>query len=124
MASIAEHLGITWAPLASEDTARAYMLTPHAERQIHAKGFDRAAVLEAANNPAHTYENFRYAGQMRHIRGDICAVVDPATFEIVTVYLNVTATALRADQARDRNAEQRADALRFEQRRKAGAYNS
>lgn len=118
MASIAEHLGITWEPFtAPPATQTGYTLGLHADRQVATKGFDRAAVLDAANNPAHTYENGRYPGQMRHIRGSICAVVDPATREIVTVYLNVTPTALRADQARNRDTEQRADALRFERRR-------
>jgi hypothetical protein len=35
---------------------------------------------------------------MRHIRGDVVAVVHPPSQKIVTVYRNVTETDLRPDQ--------------------------
>jgi hypothetical protein len=123
MASIADLLGIEWTPLTEPIPAPVYRLGYHAQQQVRAKEFDRQAVLDAANNPSHTYENGRYAGQMRHIRGNICAVVDPATCEIVTVYANVEVTSLRTDQRRDRDRAQRADALRFEEKRTSGFYD-
>jgi len=75
-----------------------FQLSRHAARQAAAKGFDAAAIYRAANNPAITYENYRFPGQWRHIRDGIVTVVDPATGTIITAYSNVVETALRADQ--------------------------
>ena len=80
-----------------------YIIHPHATRAAESKGFSIEDVLAAANNPSITYANGRYPGQMRHIRGGIVAVVEPATSTIVTVYANVKETALRTDQT-DRDA--------------------
>lgn len=85
---------------------QAFRVTRHAEAQAEAKGFDMAAVIRAAVDPSITYANGRYAGQMRHIRDGIVAVVDVRSRTIVTVYANVTETALRADQTD-------ADAVRY-----------
>lgn len=87
-----------------------YSLHPHAARQATSKGWSHSEVLEAANAPHTTYENRRYPGQMRHIRGDLVAIVDPERKQVVTVYKNITETDLRPDQ-RD------ADAQRYGRRR-------
>lgn len=81
----------------------AFRVTRHAAAQAAAKGFDMRAVVRAAVEPTVTYANGRYAGQMRHIREGIVAVVDTRTRTIVTVYANVVETDLRADQT-DRDA--------------------
>jgi hypothetical protein len=85
-----------------------YMLSTHARKQATMKGWSHEDVLAAANNPSTTYENRRYPGQMRHIRGSIVAVVHPETKKIVTAYENVTETNLRPDQTdKDAKAYQR-----------------
>lgn len=88
---------------------QSFRVTRHAEAQAKAKGFDMTAVIRAAVSPSITYANGRYEGQMRHIRDGIVAVVDTRSRTIVTVYANVTETALRADQTD-------ADALRYGKR--------
>lgn len=98
MTSIADLLGVDWA-----GAGESYSLHPHAAKQIVAKGFDLSAVLSAANQPSHTYPNGRYAGQVRHVRAGIVAVVDPRRRIIITVYADQCETALRPDQ-RDRDA--------------------
>jgi hypothetical protein len=75
-----------------------YTLSGHAAQQARAKGWAEDDVLHAANNHEVAYENGRFPDQMRHIRGDIVAVVHPASKKVVTVYQNVTETALRPDQ--------------------------
>ena len=80
-----------------------FTFSVHAVKQAQAKGMDLAAVRDAAQDPTITYANGRYAGQMRHIKGSIVAVVDPAKQIVVTVYENMTETALRPDQT-DRDA--------------------
>ena len=87
-----------------------YRLTRHAYEQARAKGFSTEAVLRAAQDPTVTYANGRFAGQMRHIRDGIVAIVDPTSGAVITVYANVTETALRPDQ-------KDADALRYGARR-------
>lgn len=99
MASIADLLGVQWAG----GTPGEYQLHPHAARQATSKGFDHAAVLDAANSPSHAYPNGKYPGQMRHIKNGIVAVVDPAERKVVTVYEDQRQTALRPDQ-KDRDA--------------------
>lgn len=101
MATIAEALGITWDQGAASGE---YHLTFHAQRQAVEKGWSTAQILEAANRPLHTYPSGRVPGQMRHVRGDIVAVVDPATRRVVTVYRDVIETDLRADQV-DQDAQ-------------------
>jgi hypothetical protein len=101
VSSIATLLGITWD---GADQGR-FRLHPHAAKMAATKGFSERDVLDAANNPTHTYENGRYAGQMRHVRGNLCVIVDPIRRVIVTVYANTVETALRGDQA-DRDALQ------------------
>ena len=75
-----------------------FRLAHHAEKQSALKGFTKDDGLAAANEPTLTYDNKRRPGQRRHIRGKVCAVVDPGTGLVVTVYENVTATPLRSDQ--------------------------
>jgi hypothetical protein len=94
--TIAEALGITWNSVSPE--VPEYRLTYHAQQQAAAKGWSTAQILEAANNPLHTYPSGRVPGQVRHVRGDIVAVIDPAERRVVTVYADVRETALRADQ--------------------------
>jgi hypothetical protein len=97
MTTIAEALGICWNAGPKGDPAE-YRLTYHAQQQARAKGWSAQEILEAANSPQHTYPSSRHPGQMRHVRGDIVAVVDPAAQRIVTVYKDVEETSLRADQ--------------------------
>lgn len=94
MASIADLLGVQW----GDSGQGQYSLHPHAERQAREKGFARADVLAAANDPHHTYPNGRYPGQMRHVRNGLVAVVDPSRSLVVTTYRDQEKTALRPDQ--------------------------
>jgi hypothetical protein len=96
MATIAETLGITWSAAVTD--APTYRLTHHAQQQAAAKGWSSADVLLAANEPLHTYPSGRVPGQVRHIRGDLVAVVDPEEKRVVTVYQDVAETVLRRDQ--------------------------
>jgi hypothetical protein len=82
----------------SVDPDAPYTLSGHAAQQARAKGWSEDAVLNAANNHEVAYDNGRYHDQKRHIRGDIVAVVHPQSKKVVTVYQNVTETALRPDQ--------------------------
>jgi hypothetical protein len=87
-----------------------FTLSGHAAQQARAKGWSEDEVLAAANDPHTTYANGRYEGQMRHIRGDMVAVVHPDSKKVVTVYQNVKETDLRPDQSD-------ADAQRYGARR-------
>jgi hypothetical protein len=93
-------------------------LSRHAAAQAVRKGFPLLDVILAANDPATIYDNGRYPGQTRHIRGRICAVIDHDSAEVVTIYENVATTALRDDQ---RTGHHATDALTYEQRLTAGA---
>lgn len=73
-------------------------LTRHCREQAAAKGYTEAQVLDAANNPTTTYESRNHPGQHRHIKGDLCVVVDRARRQVITLYVNVEKTALRPDQ--------------------------
>ncbi len=73
-------------------------ITHHAKRQAEAKGFAPRAVALAAQDPDVRYPSRNHPGQERRIRGGICAVVDPATDTVVTVYLHLVVTPLRPDQ--------------------------
>lgn len=98
----------------ARDVAEGFTLSGHAAQQARAKGWTEDQVLEAANQPHTTYANGRYEGQMRHIRGDVVAVVHPESQKIVTVYQNVTETSLRPDQTD-------ADAQRYGARARHGS---
>lgn len=108
MATIAECLGIAWETSAKDEPD--YRLTYHAQKQAAAKGWTSEDVLLAANSPLHTYPSGRVPGQVRHVRGDLVAIVDPADRRVVTVYQDVAETAVRRDQTD-------ADAQRYLQRR-------
>jgi hypothetical protein len=110
MTSIAEMLGVQWDSRAGSAPS-GFALSTHAARQAAAKGFHPHHVLEAANDPHHSYPNGRYPGQMRHVRDGIVAVVEPHNQRVVTVYADQVETAPRTDQT-DRDA-----------RRYAGNYN-
>lgn len=96
MATIAEALGIDWGR--GLEPSRQYRLTRHAERQAAAKGWTEKDVLLAAESPLHTYPSGRVPGQLRHVRGDIVAIVEPKSRKVVTVYADVVETDLRRDQ--------------------------
>lgn len=81
-----------------------FTLTYHAAKQALSKGISLFDVLEAAAYPSCRYENRRHAGQMRHIKGDIVAVIAEDGCTVITVYANVRETAPRADQT-DRDAQ-------------------
>jgi hypothetical protein len=108
MATIAECLGIAWAANATD--APEFRLTYHAQQQAAAKGWTSEDVLLAANKPLHTYPSGRVPGQVRHVRGDLVAVIDPVERRVVTVYQDVAETSVRKDQTD-------ADAQRYAQRR-------
>ena len=76
----------------------AYRITHHARTQADAKGFSIGEVQAAAMHPTITYANGRFPSQMRHIRGNVVAIVDVPKRMIVTVYSNVVETPLRPDQ--------------------------
>jgi hypothetical protein len=99
MTTIAEALGINW----TTENPSPYRLTLHAQQQAAAKGWTVEDVLLAAAKPLHTYRSGRVAGQVRHVRNGIVAVIDPATAKVVTVYVDRVETALRVDQ-RDSDA--------------------
>lgn len=92
------------AQVSSSDQFSGYRPTSHVVKMAASKGIPLAHVLEAANNPATTYDVSRYPGQKRHIRGSVAAVVDPSTMSIITAYQNRTETAMRPDQASDPEA--------------------
>lgn len=74
-------------------------LTRHCRMQAHLKGFDVYALLAAAGCPTVSYPHgSAHPGQYRHIRDGVVAVVDPDRRSIITAYLNVVETPLRADQ--------------------------
>lgn len=73
-------------------------LTTHARSQAEAKGFTEEAVVLAAEDPDLSYPSRNHPGQVRCIRGDLCAVVDPARALVITVYLHHTVTPIRPDQ--------------------------
>lgn len=93
-------------------TGDGFTLSGHAAQQATSKGWSHEDVVAAANNPQITYDNGRYPDQKRHIRGDIVAVVHPASGKVVTVYQNVKETDVRPDQ-------NDADAKRYNARRMA-----
>lgn len=82
----------------AHDGGELFSPTAHVMKQAREKGFSLIDIVKAANDPGHTYDNGRYEGQRRHIRGDIVAVVNTGNRKIVTAYQNVTKTALRPDQ--------------------------
>lgn len=108
MTTIAECLGIDWQASVKDEPE--YRLTYHAQKQAAAKGWTSEDVLLAANKPLHTYPSGRVPGQVRHVRGDLVAIVDPVEHRVVTVYQDVAETAVRKDQTD-------ADARRYAQRR-------
>lgn len=81
-----------------------YVASAHALVQGSQKGMTPQEILLAAEQPQITYANGRFPGQMRHIRGDVVAVVDPARKVVVTVYRNVIETEVRPDQT-DKDAK-------------------
>jgi hypothetical protein len=103
MASIADLLGIQWER--GEAAPAKYSPEPHVVKQAKVKGFSMDSVMRAANDPHHTSENFKYPGQMRHVRDGICAVVHPGEGRIITVYKDQEQTAMRRDQRNDPEAQ-------------------
>jgi hypothetical protein len=95
-------------PVRSESSG--FTLSGHAAQQARAKGWTEDDVINAANNPSIAYDNGRFPGQKRHIRGDLVAVVHPESRKVVTVYQNVKETDVRPDQSDE-------DAQRYARRR-------
>lgn len=79
-------------------TANCPRITTHAMAQAKAKGWTLRQVFLAHVDPDVTYPSGRYPGQVRHIRGNLVAIIDAAANRCVTVYENVVETALRPDQ--------------------------
>lgn len=76
-------------------------ISRHAQQQATTKGWTPEQVYLAAVDPDVTYPSGpAHPGQERRIRDGLVAVVDPAADLVITVYLNVTRTALRPDQQR------------------------
>lgn len=76
---------------------RAPTISYHAHQQAEAKGFTDMQVLKVALDPTLTYPSGK-AGQERRCRGDICAVIDIAKNQVITVYSNIIETPRRPDQ--------------------------
>lgn len=72
-------------------------ITDHAKAQAAAKGWSLDDVYKAHVDPDICYPS-RYDGQQRHVRGDLCVIVDARRNKAITVYLNVKETDLRPDQ--------------------------
>jgi hypothetical protein len=81
--------------------------TQHALAKIGTDADLHRAVFLAATDPQTRYESRRNGGGMRHVRGDVVAIVDRGA--VITFYRNVEETALRPDQTDD-------DALAFQAR--------
>lgn len=75
-----------------------FPVSRHAAEQGRSKGFSVPEIYDAANDPQHVYPSKKYPGQARHVRGELCAVVDLRRQRVVTVYKNVVRTPLRPDQ--------------------------
>lgn len=73
-------------------------ITRHAKDQAVAKGWSPKAVYLAAVDPDVRYPSRNHPGQVRCIRGDLVAIVDPDRETVITVYLNITRTPRRPDQ--------------------------
>jgi hypothetical protein len=76
----------------------AYRFTLHAQHVARAKRFHPLAMLDAANDPDVSYASHLHPGQHKHIKGDLCVVVDREKGMIITAFLNVVETPLRPDQ--------------------------
>jgi hypothetical protein len=84
---------------ALEAAQTGWKLTRHAERQSATKGIDPFTLMAAAGSPTVRYAHGpKHPGQWRHIRDGIVAVVEPKTMTVITAYIDVERTALRADQ--------------------------
>jgi hypothetical protein len=70
--------------------------TQHALSKIGEDTDLHKAVFLAATEPTVRYESRRNGGGMRHVRGDVVAIVDRGA--VITFYRNVVETPLRADQ--------------------------
>lgn len=79
-------------------TAQEPRIATHAIEQARAKGWSLRQVWLAHVDPDVSYPSGRYPGQVRHIRGNLVAIIDAAQNRCVTVYENVVETALRPDQ--------------------------
>lgn len=94
---------------AGTKTPGGWTLGRHLVEQARTKGFDMTDVINTIDTPDETNDNRLHPGQQRHMRGDICVVVDPATRTAITCFANWVATAPRDDQT---------DAASMEYRRK------
>lgn len=70
--------------------------TQHALSKIGTDADLHKAVFLAATEPSTTYASRRNGGGMRHVRGDVVAIVDRGA--VITFYRNVVETPLRPDQ--------------------------
>lgn len=75
--------------------------TQHALSKIGTDTDLHRAVFLAATAPTVRYESRRNGGGMRHVRGDVVAIVDRGA--VITFYRNVDETPIRPDQMRDQS---------------------
>lgn len=73
-------------------------ISDHCKAQAAEKGWTLDEVYKAHIDPDICYPSGRFPGQQRHIRDNLVVIVDAARNIAVTVYENVTETALRPDQ--------------------------
>lgn len=79
-------------------------ITRHALRKAEMLGIDKDRLAAAAEDPQVRYASSGpHAGQWRHIRDGVVAVISEDLHTVVTCYVNVVETALRDDQ-RDSHA--------------------
>lgn len=75
--------------------------TQHALSKIGTDADLHKAVFLAATEPTLTYESRRNGGGMRHVRGDVVAIVDRGA--VITFYTHKDETPIRPDQMRDKS---------------------
>lgn len=78
-------------------------ITAHANRTIEAKGISLDTVEAVWHNPEMTYPSHKHPGQHKRIGRGIVLCCEDGSGKVVTVFVNQTATPLRADQ-RDADA--------------------
>lgn len=79
-------------------TPEGWVLGRHLIEQARMKGFNMNDVIAAVDHPDDVNDNRLHPGQKRHMRGDICVVVDPDTRSAITCFANWVATPPREDQ--------------------------
>lgn len=75
-----------------------YTLTAHAASTIEAKGFDPDLIEAVWRDPDVTYPSHKHRGQHKRMGQGVCLCCDDKTGKVITVFVNMVETDLRADQ--------------------------